>query len=35
MQRMRELDAPVAPPAVEACGDPMGMPPPSIPSKPD
>ena len=36
MQRMRELDAPVAPSAaVEACGDPMGMPPPSIPSKPD
>ena len=36
MQRMRELDAPAAPlAAVEACGDPMGMPPPSIPSKPD
>ena len=38
MQRMRELDAPVqvAPvAAVEACGDPMGMPPSSIPSKPD
>ena len=35
MQRMRELDAPVAPSAVEACGDPMGMPPPSMPSKPD
>ena len=33
MSKMRELDAPVA--AVEACGDPMGMPPPSIPSKPD
>jgi hypothetical protein len=36
MQRMRELDAPTqAQPAIEACGDPMGMPPPSIPSKPD
>ena len=36
MQRMRELDAPVAPlAAIEACGDPMGMPPPSMPSKPD
>ena len=31
MQRMRELDQP----AVEACGDPMGMPAPTIPSKPD
>ena len=36
MQRMRELDAPAVPTAaVEACGDPMGMPPPSIPNKPD
>ena len=36
MQRMRELDAPAAPlAAVEACGDPMGMPPPSMPSKPN
>jgi len=35
MSKMRELDAPVAPVAAEACGDPMGMPPPSIPSKPD
>ena len=36
MQRMRELDAPAAPlAAVEACGDPMGLPPTSMPSKPN
>jgi hypothetical protein len=36
MQRMRELDQPVGEAAVEECGDMMGgMPPPSIPSKPD
>lgn len=35
MQRMRELDQPTTTP-VEECGDMMGgMPPPSIPSKPD
>ena len=36
MQRMRELDQPVGESAVEECGGMMsGMPPPSIPSKPD
>lgn len=36
MSKMRELDAPVPPvAAIEACGDPMGMSPPSIPNKPD
>ena len=35
MNKMRELDAPIAEAAIEECGDMMGGMPPQIPSKPD